>query len=123
MAAAARYLTEIGMERIHELGQRLGRKAYEALSEIPGLTVYGPAVDRGPLITFNVEGIHPHDLAALLDSKGVAIRAGHHCAQPLMRWLEVPATARASFYLYNSEFDIDILVDAILSAKKVLQSA
>jgi cysteine desulfurase/selenocysteine lyase len=121
MAAAARYLSEIGMKRIQEQGELLAKLAYSRLSEISGLTVYGPTAERGALVTFNIEGIHPHDIAAILDGEGVAIRAGHHCAQPLMRWLEVPATARASFYLYNSESDVDVLAEAIQTTKKVLQ--
>ncbi|MBU1921154.1 cysteine desulfurase [bacterium] len=123
MAAAARYLTEIGMERVHEHGRGLAKQAYARLSEIEDLTVYGPSEERGALVTFNIEGIHPHDIAAILDGDGVAIRAGHHCAQPLMRWLGVAATARASFYIYNSESDIDVLVEAIRTTKKVLQHA
>jgi len=78
-------------------------------------------VERGALVTFNVEGIHPHDLAGLLDREGIAIRAGHHCAQPLMRWLGVQSTARASFYLYNTPEEIDALIEGIRTAKKVLQ--
>lgn len=123
MAAAARYLSEIGMERVHQHGEDLAKLAYARLSEIDDLTVYGPVEERGALVTFNIEGIHPHDIAAILDGEGVAIRAGHHCAQPLMRWLEVPATARASFYLYNSESDIDALVEAIKTTKRVLAHA
>jgi cysteine desulfurase/selenocysteine lyase len=74
------------------------------------------------VIAFNIRDIHPHDVAAMLDREGVAVRAGHHCAQPLMRWLEVPATARASFQIYNSADEIDVLIHAIKSAKKVLHS-
>ncbi|RPH92817.1 aminotransferase class V-fold PLP-dependent enzyme [candidate division KSB1 bacterium] len=91
------------------------------LSAEPGFTLYCPAVERGALVTFNVEGIHPHDLAGLLDREGIAIRAGHHCAQPLMRWLGVQSTARASFYLYNTPEEIDALIEGIRTAKKVLQ--
>ena len=123
MAAAVHYLTEIGMERIREHGHSLAMHAYAKLSEIDDLTIYGPSVDRGAMVTFNIKGIHPHDIAGILDGEGVAIRAGHHCAQPLMRWLEVDATARASFYVYNSESDIDVLVEAIRTTKKVLQHA
>ncbi len=121
LAAAIRYIQDVGMDWITEHDHQLTAKAYDALSREPGVTVYGPAVERGALVTFNVKDIHPHDLAALLDREGVAIRAGHHCAQPLMRWLGVSATARASFYLYNTLDEIDVLVDAVRKAKQVLQ--
>jgi cysteine desulfurase/selenocysteine lyase len=123
LSAAIDYLSAVGMERIRQHDHSLVTRAHEKLSAIPDLTIYGPAVNQSSLITFNVAGIHPHDLAGLLDQEGVAIRAGHHCAQPLMRWLEVPATARASVYLYNTESDIDQLVEAVYTAKKVLQVA
>lgn len=121
LSAAIRYLTDVGMERIYAHGRALANRAWELLSGEPGVTIYSPAVEHGPLITFNVNGIHPHDLAALLDREGIAIRAGHHCAQPLMRWLGVQATARASFYLYNSPDEVDLLLDGVREAKKVLQ--
>jgi cysteine desulfurase/selenocysteine lyase len=123
LSAAISYLNDVGMEWVYSHTRALTSKAYELLSQEPGVTVYGPAVDRGPVVAFNVAGIHPHDLAALLDQEGVAIRAGHHCAQPLMRWLEVQATARASFYLYNTMEEIDVMMDAIRMAKKVLRVA
>jgi cysteine desulfurase/selenocysteine lyase len=121
IAAAARYLTEIGLERIHAYDSMLTTQAWQKLSAEPGVTLYGPACERGALVTFNVEGIHPHDLAGLLDREGIAIRAGHHCAQPLHRWLGVPATARASFYLYNTPEEVHALVEGIRAAKRVLQ--
>jgi cysteine desulfurase/selenocysteine lyase len=97
---------------------QLADYALQRMSEIEGLTVYGPLKNRAGLVTFNVDDIHPHDVATVLDAEGVAIRAGHHCCQPLMRWLNVTATARASFYLYNTEDDIDKLVTAILKTKE-----
>ena len=121
LAAAIRYLDEVTMQWIENHDRMLTALAYEKLIQEPGVTVYGPATERGALVTFNVEGIHPHDVAALLDREGVAIRAGHHCAQPLMRWLGVSATARASFYLYNTAEEIDELIEAIRATKKVLQ--
>src|SRR5690606_28581335 len=91
--------------------------AMEQLRRVEGVTIYGPE-QRGGVVTFNVEGVHPHDLATVLNEEGIAIRAGHHCAQPIMEWLGVPATARASFYVYNTEEDVDRLVAAIERAKE-----
>jgi cysteine desulfurase / selenocysteine lyase len=121
IAAAARYLSDMGMASVHEYDTMLTQRAWEKLSAEPGVTLYGPEGERGALVTFNVAGIHPHDVAALLDREGIAIRAGHHCAQPLHRWLGVQATARASFYLYNTPDEVDALLDGIRAAKKVLQ--
>jgi cysteine desulfurase/selenocysteine lyase len=91
------------------------------LSQIPGVTIYGPesASARGGVVAFNVEEIHPHDLATVLDRHGVAIRAGHHCAQPLMARLDVVATARASFYVYNTIDELDALVEGIEATKRL----
>jgi len=119
-AAAVQYLRETGMEWVESHDHMLTMRAYERLAREEGVTVYGPVAHRGALVTFNVEGLHPHDLAGLLDREGIAIRAGHHCAQPLMRWLGVDATARASFYLYNTPDEVDLLVDGVRSARKVL---
>ena len=121
IAAAARYLQDIGMDWIHAHDTTLTARAWELLAAEPGVTLYGPAGERGALVTFNVAGVHPHDLAALLDRDGIAIRAGHHCAQPLHRWLGVQATARASFYLYNTPEEVDALLEGVRAAKKVLQ--
>ncbi len=120
LTAAVKYLEDIGMDRIEQYDNHLTALAMEKISAEPGVEIYGPRGYRGALISFNVPGIHPHDLAALLDREGVAIRAGHHCCQPLMRWLGVQATARASFYLYNTPEDIDALVDAIRTARAIL---
>ena len=86
------------------------------LGEIPSLTIYGDREDKGAVISFNIEGIHPHDLAHILDTQGIAIRAGHHCAQPIMKKLNVTATNRASFYIYNTVEEIDSLVEGIQKA-------
>lgn len=118
LGAAIDFLSDIGMDRIAEHDQKLAAYAYEKLSALDGVEVYGPKVKRSSLITFNIGDVHPHDVATVLDSEGVAVRAGHHCCQPLMRWLKVTATARASFYLYNTEEDIDALAAAILKAKE-----
>ena len=119
--AAVDYLERIGMPDIHHHEQELGRYALKRLLEIDGLTVHGPRdpMIRGGLVSFEVKGLHPHDLGQLLDAEGIAIRAGHHCCKPLMRKMGLVATARASFYLYNTEEEIDALVQAILKAKEV----
>lgn len=117
LAAAIDFLESIGLDAIRAHEEHLARYALERLRAIDGVTVYGPE-ERAGLVTFNVEGVHPHDVATVLDSRGIAVRAGHHCAQPLMRWLGVTATARASFYLYNTEEEIDKLADALQYAKE-----
>ncbi|CAN5341246.1 cysteine desulfurase [soil metagenome] len=121
LGAAAEYLSSVGIEavRAHEL-ELLGY-ALERLGEIPDLRVYGPGDlgERSGVISFTLADVHPHDLATILDSEGVAIRAGHHCAQPLMRRLGVSATARASFYLYNTHSDVDRLVEALEGARRL----
>src|SRR5690606_9911754 len=120
LGAAIDYLTEIGMEKIINHEHELVEYALNKMSEIEGMQIYGPKdpSKRCGLITFNLDGVHPHDLATVLDMKGIAIRAGHHCAQPLMKWLKVSATARASFYIYNNKEDIDALVDGLRQAKE-----
>ncbi|MFA0752025.1 MAG: hypothetical protein SLRJCFUN_002428 [Candidatus Fervidibacter sp.] len=118
LGAAVDFLAEIGMERIRAHEIELTAYALERLQEIDGITVYGaaPPEQRGGVIAFNIGDIHPHDLATFLDAHGICIRAGHHCAQPLMRRLGVAATARTSFYLYNTPDEIDALVDALNKA-------
>ncbi len=120
LGAAIDYLEEIGLDEIKEHEHRLAEYALQRMSEIDGITIYGPkdASMRAGVITFNIDGVHPHDVATVLDTEGIAVRAGHHCAQPLMKWLNVTATARASFYLYNTEEDIDRLVEGIVKAKE-----
>ncbi|MFD0586387.1 cysteine desulfurase [Paenibacillus sp. GCM10027627] len=118
LGAAIDFLESIGMEEIDRHEQRLAAYAYDKLTSIDGITIYGPKQNRVGLVTFNLEDVHPHDVATVLDSKGIAIRAGHHCCQPLMRWLNVSATARASFYLYNTEEDVDRLADALIQTKE-----
>ncbi|MFB5190355.1 cysteine desulfurase [Alicyclobacillus fastidiosus] len=120
LGAAVDYLTAIGLEEIAEHDAHLASLAIERLQSMDGIDVYGPeaGVHRGGLVTFNLRGVHPHDVATVLDTQGVAVRAGHHCAQPLMRMLNVGSTARASFYLYNTEEDIDQLVEALQQAKE-----
>ncbi|MFB6240997.1 MAG: cysteine desulfurase, partial [Gemmatimonadota bacterium] len=113
LAEAVRYLQDVGMDRIRRHEEQLTRYALERLSRIPDLRVYGPRDDRAAVISFAYGDIHPHDLATILDRKGVAIRAGHHCNQPLMDRLGVSATARASFALYNTRAEVDALIDAL----------
>lgn len=123
LAAAIRYLQAIGLDEIRNHERALTAYALDQLKAIPGLTIYGPqdAAQRGGVIAFTLNGVHPHDLATVLDTQQVAVRAGHHCAQPLMQRLGVVATARASFYLYNGQADVDRLVAAVNEAKEFFQ--
>lgn len=120
LGAAIDYLAEVGLDNIHAHEQALASYAIEEMSKIEGITIYGPkdASKRCGLVTFNLEGAHPHDIATILDEDGVAIRAGHHCAQPLMKWLDVSSTARASFYIYNTKEEIDALIDGLKLTKE-----
>lgn len=120
LGAAIDFLEEVGMDRILEHEHQLVAYALEKMSAIDGLTIYGPKdpLKRAGLVTFNLDDVHPHDAATVLDAEGVAVRAGHHCAQPLMKWLNVSSTARASFYLYNTEADIDRLVASLVKTKE-----
>ena len=117
LAAAIDYLDGIGMAAVAEHDRKLTRLALEKLAGIEQLALYGPPPERGPVVSFNLSTIHPHDLATFLDQKGIAIRSGHHCAQVVMRKLALAATARASFYLYNDEEDVERLVTGLLQAK------
>lgn len=123
LGAAIDFLTEIGMDEIAQHESKLSHYAMSRISEIDGIQVYGPKKRHVGLVTFNLDGVHPHDVATVLDASGVAIRAGHHCCQPLMRWLEVGSTARASFYLYNTEQDVDRLVSALIQTKEYFGDA
>jgi len=119
--AAIDYLDSIGMDKIFEHDQELTAIALERLGDVPGVAVQGPKdLDRrGGVVSMTMEGIHAHDLATILDEQNVAVRAGHHCAKPLMRCLGVTATARASFYVYNEESDIDALVSGLRRARQL----
>ena len=119
-AAAISYLESIGMARIREHERELVDYAMRRVGDLPGVTIFGPpsADDRGGVVSFALEGVHPHDVGQVLDSYGVAVRAGHHCAQPVMAKLGVPATARASFYLYNTTAEVDALAAAIEEAAR-----
>ena len=118
LGIAVDYLDQIGMDRIARHEQEITAYALDRLREVAGLEIYGSAPQRGGVVSFNVEGVHPHDLAQLLDQEGVAVRAGNHCAQPLHRLLGTVASCRASFYLYNTEAEVDALVAAIGTAQR-----
>ncbi len=120
LSAAVDYLNGLGMDWVARHERALVTYALERLEEFPNLTIYGPpAHQRGGVVSFNHETIHAHDLSTLLDMEGVAVRAGHHCAQPLMELLQVPATTRASFYIYNTPDEVDALVAALKKAEEV----
>ncbi|MED3984600.1 cysteine desulfurase [Peribacillus simplex] len=120
IGAAIDFLEEIGLDNIERHEHKLAAYAMEKMSAVEGLTIYGPkdAEKRAGVVTFNINDVHPHDVATVLDADGIAVRAGHHCAQPLMKWLDVSSTARASFYLYNTEEDIDKLVSGLVKTKE-----
>ncbi|NMD69000.1 cysteine desulfurase [Bacillus sp. DNRA2] len=120
LGAAIDFLQEVGLEQILEHEHKLTAYAMEKMSTIDGITIYGPKdlSQRAGVITFNLDDVHPHDVATVLDAEGIAVRAGHHCAQPLMKWLKASATARASFYLYNTEEEIDKLVTGLVKTKE-----
>jgi cysteine desulfurase / selenocysteine lyase len=119
MAAAIDYIESLGIENIHAHEQGLLELATERLLRVPGLTIIGTAPEKASVISFTVEGIHPHDLGTILDAEGVAVRTGHHCAMPVMEFFDVPATARASFACYSREADIEALVAALYKAREV----
>jgi cysteine desulfurase/selenocysteine lyase len=118
--AAVDYLEALGMDNVRAHEKQITGYALERLASLPEVTIYGPLnpEERVGVVSFNVGDVHPHDLSQVLDSYGVAVRAGHHCAQPLMRRLDCVATARASFYLYNTKAEVDVLVEAIQAARK-----
>lgn len=120
LGAAVKFLEEVGMDNIQAHEKMLTERALRQLKEIPGLRIIGPETteNRGGAISFTVEGVHPHDLGQVLDDHGVSIRVGHHCAWPLHRACDAQSTARASFYLYNTEEEVDKLVDAIKAARE-----
>ena len=114
LGAAVDYLNNVGMENVLEHDVKLTNYALSKLKTLKGISLYGPeGDDRGGIISFNINGVHPHDVATALDSEGIAVRAGHHCAQPLMKALNVQSTARASFYFYNTEAEVDIFINVL----------
>jgi len=124
LGTALKYLQQFDPQAVHAHEMQLTAKAMQLLNEISGVTIYGPGLEyRGSIVSFTVEGVHPHDLADLFNNRGVAIRAGHHCTMPLHEHLNQPATARASFGIYNTLEEVDALADAIRYAKKVFRRA
>ncbi|MFC0559413.1 cysteine desulfurase [Halalkalibacter alkalisediminis] len=117
LGAAIDFLEEVGLDEIAKHEHELATYAIERLSDIDGMTIFGPK-HRAGVVTFNLDDVHPHDVATVLDAEGIAVRAGHHCAQPLMKWLQVTATARASFYLYNTKEDVDALYTGLVKTKE-----
>jgi cysteine desulfurase/selenocysteine lyase len=121
--AAVDYLSGIGLEAVAAHEKEIIAYALERLEEIPGVTVYGPeAMHKGGVAAFSLAGVHAHDVAQVLDQDGIAVRAGHHCAQPLHEKYDIPATARASFYLYNTMEEVDSLVHGIYRVKELFRS-
>jgi len=121
--AAVRWIDELGLPAIHAAEAELTAYALERVAEVPGLTIFGPPAgnERGGIVSFDMEGVHAHDISEILDRHGVAVRAGHHCAQVLMQRLGVPATTRASLAVYNTPAEVDRLVDGLLDARKVFE--
>jgi cysteine desulfurase/selenocysteine lyase len=117
LGKAVDYINQVGHVKIHEIETELLEYATKKLKSIPGLKIYGEASNKASVISFSLEGIHPHDIASLTDKEGVAIRTGHHCAQPLMKFFGVPATCRASLSIYNNEDDILQLYNALIKVK------
>ena len=113
IGAAIDYLNEIGMDKIAEYEHELLEYATKKMSAIEGVKIIGTAKEKASVISFTIENVHPHDIGTILDQQGIAIRAGHHCAQPIMKFFEIPATARASFAFYNTKEEVDKLVDAV----------
>jgi cysteine desulfurase/selenocysteine lyase len=120
LAAAIDYVEELGLERIAAHEEELLRYAVEATAEVSGMRIVGTAADKASILSFELEGIHPHDIGTIVDHEGVAVRAGHHCAMPVMDHFKVPATTRASFGLYNTREDVDALVAALWKVREVL---
>ena len=121
--AAIDYLTRVGLDNISQHEHHVVEYAMDRLEEIPGIKVFGPpAADRGGVVSFTLQGVHPHDISQILDSDGIAIRAGHHCAMPLHEKFGLPATARASFYLYNTTAEVDQLANSIYKVKQIFGS-
>lgn len=121
LGAAVDYINQVGLDKIKAAEDELLEYATKKLLSIPGLKIFGTAKDKTSVISFGLEGIHPHDIASLTDKEGVAIRTGHHCAQPLMKFFNVPATCRASLSIYNNQEDIDQLYEALVKVKRLFE--
>ena len=121
LAAAINYLDNLGMDAVHEHEQALVGYAMDRLSVVPGLHILGPSPEkRGGVVSFWMDVAHPHDIATILDGEGICVRAGHHCAQPLHDRFNIPASARASFYVYNGRDDVDALVEGLHTVNEIL---
>ena len=120
LGTAVDYLNEIGFENIQAYENELLRYGTEKLLEIEGLTIFGTSKEKASVISFNIDGIHPYDIGTIIDNKGIAVRTGHHCAQPIMNFFQIPGTIRASFAFYNTKEEIDSMVEAIKKAKAML---
>lgn len=120
LAAAVDYLQRLGMVEVAAHEEQLTARALELLGEIPGVPIVGPGglTDRGSAVSFTVDGIHPHDVGQILDERGVAVRVGHHCARPIVRRYGIPATTRASFYVYNTLAEVDALAEGVRAAQR-----
>jgi cysteine desulfurase/selenocysteine lyase len=118
LGAALDYLESIGRSNLQTHDEALATDAYDRIGDLPGYRVIGPRSPRGGLVSFVHESVHPHDLTSFCDQKGVALRGGHHCNQPLMRKLGFPSTSRASFYLYNTPSEVDRLIDVLIEANR-----
>jgi cysteine desulfurase/selenocysteine lyase len=119
LGKAVEYINSVGFEKIQQIEHELLDYGTKLLESIPGLTIYGKARNKASVISFGIEGIHPHDIATITDKASVAIRTGHHCAQPLMKFFNIPATCRASLSIYNNKEDLDQLYAALMKVKKI----
>ena len=117
LGAALEYMMHIGRDRIASHEHELKEYAHARLGQLNWLKIYGQAGDKGAIVSFNIDGLHPHDVSTYIDRMGVAVRAGHHCAQPLMGRLGVTATCRASFAMYNTKAEVDALAEALIKAR------
>ncbi|NTV38290.1 MAG: aminotransferase class V-fold PLP-dependent enzyme [Anaerolineales bacterium] len=120
LGAAIDYLNDLDMHGIHDLEQDLLKYATEQILTVPGVRIIGTAREKAAVLSFVMEGIHPHDIGTILDTEGIAIRTGHHCAQPVMLRFGIPATARASFAFYNTKEEVDAFIRALVKVKEVL---
>lgn len=121
LGSAIDYINNIGLDVIHKQGELLTKYALTKILEIEGITIYGHAQERGPVVSFKIDGVHPHDLAQLLDQQQICIRAGHHCAQPLLTKFGITSSARVSFYVYNTKEEIDVLIKGIEKSVSILK--
>ena len=123
LEAAINYLNEIGMENVQKIEENIIKYALEELTKLDFITVYGPREieKKAGVISFNVNGVHPHDVASVLDNNNVCIRSGNHCAQPLLKYMNLESTCRASFYIYNTKEDVDKLIDALKKTPEIFK--